>query len=171
MRAWVNVAHLTKTKGLDGRFVARAAAGLPFLLEPGDEVAFVPPQLDVVRRAVVEEVLPIDDRTAEVAFCGVDGDAAHVLVGTHCLIARAGIDESVIEEAPGAWDGWSVVDERAGKVGLVSSLVENPGQSLLVVARDDGATVLVPVVDDIVTGVDVDARVVRVDLPKGLLDL
>ena len=171
MQTWVNVAHLAKTRNLNGRFVARPAAGLPFLLEPGDEVAFVPPQLDAPRRAVVTDVHPIDDHSFEIAFDGVGGEEASILVGCHCLIPRDSIDDSVFEEAPGTWEGWTVVDATAGEIGSVFGLTENPGQALLEVERPDGSTVLVPVVDEIVLDVDVEAGIVHVDLPAGLLEL
>ena len=171
MQTWVNVAHLAKTRNLNGRFVARSAAGLPFLLELGDEVAFVPPQLDAPRRAVVTDVRPIDDYSAEIAFEGVGGEEAGILVGCHCLIPRDTIDDSVFEEAPGMWEGWKVFDATAGEIGSVVGFVDNPGQALLDVERADGTAVLVPVVDEIVRDVDVEAGIVRVDLPAGLLEL
>ena len=142
MRTWADVAVLAKTKNLKGRLVARAAAGLPFLLEAGDEVAFVPPRLDVPRRAVVSLVKLVDERSAEVEFEGVDGDDAAELAGCHCLIRRDSIDESVFEE-----------------------------KALLEVGRPDGGRVLVPVVDEIVRDVDAKRRIIGVELPQGLLDL
>ena len=51
-----NVAELSKTKTLTGGLVARCAPGLPFLLEEGMEVAFVPPRHDAPRRARVLSV-------------------------------------------------------------------------------------------------------------------
>lgn len=171
MRTWADVAVLAKTKNLKGRFVARAAAGLPFLLEEGDEVAFVPPQLDVPRQAVVSLVRLIDERSAEVEFAGIDGDDAAKLAGCHCLIRRDSIDESVFEEMPAAWEGWVVVDSEEGEIGVVEGLVENPGQALLEVGRPDGGRVLVPVVDEIVRDVDAKRRIIGVELPQGLLDL
>ena len=171
MHAWVDVAVLAKTRNLNGRFVARGAAGLPFLLEPGDEVAFVPPQLDAPRRAIVAEVKPLDDRTAEVAFEGVDGGIAGVLVGCHCLVPRDSFDAAVLDEAPGLWEGWKVIDEAHGEIGVVAGLIENPAQCLLEVQRPDGNTMLVPVVDEIVRDVDAEAGAVSVALPNGLLEL
>ena len=87
MRSWANVATLAKTRNLDGGFVAKAATGLPFLLEEGMEVAFVPPREDVIRRTQVETVELIDERTAEIHFADVDSiDVAHALVGCCCLV-------------------------------------------------------------------------------------
>lgn len=171
MRTWIDVATLAKPKGKSGRLVAKSAAGLPFVLEPGDEVAFVPPQTDAPRRAEVRLVRDVDERTAEVEFEGVDAQAAQMLAGCHCLVKRASLDPSLFEEEPAMWEGWTVVDVRAGVVGAVSGLVDNPGQALLEVDRPDGETVLVPVVDEIVLDADVEASTVHVDLPHGLLDL
>ena len=69
------------------------------------------------------------------------------------------------------WDGWRVIDVTAGEIGTVSGLVDNPGQMSLEVLRANGATVLVPAVDEIVLEVSPEEGVVRTDLPKGLLDL
>ncbi|HAM14604.1 MAG TPA: 16S rRNA processing protein RimM [Eggerthellaceae bacterium] len=171
MREWIDVATLAKPKNLDGRLVVRSTAGLPFLLCEGDEVAFVPPRTDLPRRAVVESVRETGDRTAEVLFRGVGGPEAHGLAGCHCLIRRSLLDEQLFETEPALWDGWAVRDERAGEIGTVSGLVDNGAQALLEVARPDGSTLLVPVVDEIVSTADPEARIVLVSLPNGLLDL
>ncbi len=172
MHAWIDVALLAKTRNLNGGFVARAAAGLPFLLEPGDEVAFVPPQLDAPRRGVVESVRPIDEKTAEVSFVGMDAQTADMLVGCHCLVPRSSFDSAAIQETPAIWEGWMLVDEQAGDIGSIVGIIDNPGQALLEVERFDGAGgLLVPVVDEIIRDVDESAGIVRAALPQGLLDL
>ena len=172
MRTWIDVAVLAKTRNSKGRFVVRATTGLPFLLEPGDEVALVPPQIDVPRNVVVGEVRPIDDMQAELTFEGVDApDLARQMVGMHCLIRRELVDEAVFSEAPGTWDGWRVIDDVDGFIGEVSDVIENPAQTLLEVTRPNGQTVLVPAVDAIVHDVDVEKQAVFVMLPNGLLEL
>ena len=154
MRAWTDVAVLARTKNLQGGFVAQSAAGLPFLLSEGLEAAFV-------------------DRTAIVTFDAVEGiDMAEALVGCHCLVRRADLPEGALEAHAGAWDGWEVHDARTGLVGTVAGIQELPGQDLLeVVPAAGGRTVLVPLVDAFVSGIDEDARRIDVDLPDGLLDL
>jgi len=172
MRTWIDVAVLAKARNSKGRFVVHATAGLPFLLEPGDEVALVPPQLDIPRNVVVGEVRSIDDAQAELTFEGVDApDVVRQMVGMHCLIRRDLVDESVFSEAPGTWDGWRVIDDVDGFIGEVSDVVENPAQTLLEVTRPNGGAVLVPVVDAIVHDVDVEKQEIYVELPNGLLEL
>ena len=176
MRSWANVATLAKTRNLDGGFVAKAATGLPFLLEEGMEVAFVPPREDVIRRTQVETVELIDERTAEIHFADVDSiDVAHALVGCCCLVRRADLDEGLLDASPARWEGWKVVDEKAGPIGAVKGIIENPGQMLLEVERAQGipgnGALLVPLVDEIVRDVDGESRTVFVSLPAGLLEL
>ena len=149
----------------------RSTAGLPFLLERGDEVAFVPPQTDLPRRAIVGDVRMLDDASADVQFDGMEQvDGYEGLVGCHCLIRRDLIGEEALQEPSSIWEGWDVVDGD-GVVGVIVDVIENPAQKLLEVERPNGATVLIPAVDEIVLDVDVESRSVRVDLPKGLLEL
>ena len=171
MRDWIDVAVLAKTRNLNGRFVVRATAGLPFLLAEGDTVAFVPPQLDVPRQAVVEDVRLVDKVTAEVSFEGIGAIEAGALVGSHCLVKRSELDEGMHGHFSCSWEGWTVVDDSLGKVGVVSEIIEYPGQMLLEVLRPDGNAVLVPIVDEIVLSVDPDAGLVNASLPTGLLDV
>lgn len=66
--------------------------------------------------------------------------------------------------------GLSVVLPDGSPVGVVSE-VGHGAQDLLIVARPEGGTVMVPFVTAIVPEVDLDARRVVVDPPAGLLDL
>ena len=54
-------------------------------------------------------------------------------------------------------------------VGELAEVLHLPGQDVLAVRRADGTEVLVPFVADIVPSVDLDARLVVVDPPPGLL--
>jgi len=171
MRTWVDVAVLAKSRNLDGRFVARAAAGLPFLLEEGDSIALVPPKLDLPRTVTVSRVVLLDDERAEISFEEVsDAGIASELVGMHCLIKRDLIDAESFEEAPALWEGWPIVDASLGEIGTLAGVVENTAQTLLEVDRN-GSIVLVPFVDEIVTEIDVDGERILVNLPNGLLEL
>ena len=132
MRAWIDVAVLAKPKNLDGRLVVRGTAGLPFLLEEGDRVALVPPKLDVPRAVTVSHVVLLDDDRAEISFEEVgDAQVANELVGMHCLIKRDLIDAESFEEAPALWEGWPVLDDSLGEIGILTGVVENTAQTLL----------------------------------------
>ena len=171
MRTWIDVAVLAKSKNKDGRLVAKSAMGLPFLLVEGDEVALVPPQLDLPRNVVVRSVKLLDDYSAELKFEEVTSpDIAAGLVGMHCLIRSDEIDPEAFEEPSVLWEGYEVVDEFAGPVGTVCGIVDNTAQMLIEVDHE-GKRVLIPFVDEIVTEIEPESGTVTVRLPDGLLDL
>ena len=178
MREWADVAWLATAKNLDGGLVVRSASGLPFLLEEGAEVAFVPPVLDRPRRAQVEGIRPRDDASAVVWFSDVeDIDTAKALVGCHVLMKRADLPELARAQAAAHSDaalGWEVHDAKAGLLGTLLRVDDNPGQSLLVVARadgDEGHPLLIPLVDEFLVRIDEEDCRIDVDVPAGLLSL
>ncbi len=170
MREWADVATLAKAKNMEGGFVVRGAAGLPFLLEGGMEVAFVPPVLDAPRRAHVAEAVQQGD-AFYVTFDEVaDRSTAELLAGCHCLVRRADLPEGALAAGSRGLVGWTVRD-ASGFSGTITAVIENPGQMLLELASEDGGTALLPLVDDFIDGIDKDARIIDVDAPAGLFDL
>lgn len=173
MRTWVDVATLVKMRSLKGRFIARYAMNLPFVLESGMEVAFVPPRTDVIRRAIISEVALLDDRRFEIRFHDVeDAKTCNALVGCHCLIRRSSLDGYPQDDDPSSLIGWTVRQEDGVELGTVSAVIHNPGQDLLEIHRMDGAgEALIPLVDEFLVRSDSASHVIVVELPSGLLDL
>ena len=172
MGAWVRVAEFTKAKHVKGGLVARSVAGLPFLLEEGISAAFVPPVIDVPRNGTVTEVHPDPKGGCVVFFDTVtDANTADALVGCYALVRREDLPDDVLELQEGGIEGFTVVDAEAGAIGTAVSIHEMPGQHLLEVERENGKTVLIPVVDEFLEGLDEEERCIYVNLPEGLLDL
>jgi 16S rRNA processing protein RimM len=128
------------------------------LLELGRAVTVAGVAREIERRAGTAE-RPI------VRLSGVaDRDAADALRGEDLMVARG----ETPELGEGEWwahelEGCAVVDgERA--VGEVRELRGLPSVDVLVVERDDGSELLVPLVGDAVRSVDVGARRIDVDL-------
>lgn len=172
MGAWVRVAEFTKAKHVKGGLVARSVAGLPFLLEEGISAAFVPPVIDVPRNGTVTEVHPDPKGGCVVFFDTVtDSNTAEALVGCYALVRREDLPDDVLELQEGGIEGFTVVDDESGVIGTAVSINEMPGQHLLEVERENGKTVLIPVVDEFLEGLDEEERCIYVNLPEGLLDL
>lgn len=176
MHTWVDIATLTKKRNTPGRFVARCQTNLLLCLEPGLDIAFVPPALDAPRNATIAEVTKTGDTTAEITFDYQDGPWTSAqedeLVGMHCLVLRDRIDQEVLLDEDEQLVGYEVVDHHEGTVGVVREVLHNPGQSLLVLSRTkDESELLVPFVSQIVLAIDDDSCTIQVDLPSGLLDL
>ena len=108
-----------------------------------------------------------------VRFEGVDTmNDAETLRGVELRIAP----ETVHALAPGAHYvhdlvGCEVGTVDGGSVGRVTRVDFGAGTPLLVVTRDDGAEVLVPLAEEICREIDPAAKRIVVDLPEGLLDL
>jgi 16S rRNA processing protein RimM len=105
------------------------------------------------------------------AFAGVhDRTAAEALRGT---VLEADVPDTSDEDD--AWYdhqlvGLRAVDPAGAELGEVVAVEHPPAQDLLVVRRPDGAKRLVPFVSAIVPSVDVEAGVVVIDGPRGLID-
>ncbi len=66
--------------------------------------------------------------------------------------------------------GFTVMDETLGQLGTVENFYELPQQDVLAM-RYQGQEVLIPVVDELVSHADMEAKQLFVTLPEGLLDV
>ncbi len=188
MLGWVTVATIHKTTSKHEGFVLRCKADSLLYLHPGLRVAFVPPELDCPREAVIQSMTPLSEFEASVSFGkGMTPEIAGLLKGKKVLVAVEGLPEEFFAEEEDVTD-WLVVDERFGELGRVAEVVEGPMQDLLVVVgkptpreleqRDSVASeteeereVLIPFVDAFVLNEDPDAQILTVGIPAGLLTL
>ena len=106
-----------------------------------------------------------------VRFAGVESrDGAEGLRGAWLEVERGQIP------APPAGSFWvfeligsRCVDLRHGELGVLEDLVEDGGGTMLRIVSP-GAELLVPFVDRFVAGIDRAARVIRLELPEGLVE-
>lgn len=173
MGEWVDVAVVASAKDQHGGLVVRnSTAGPSLMLRTGLEAAFVPPVIDAPRRGHIIALRPLSDTSASLRFDTVStADCARLLVGCHILVRASDVEAMRQEEGVLPLEGFSVFDEAEGNVGVVERVVEHPGQLLLGLARPDGASALVPFVDEIVVGVDEAARRIDIRAPRGLFEL
>lgn len=172
MRAWVTLAQIVKTKTLRGGLVVHSTTGPSFFLEEGTEVNFVPPTLEGPRSATVQSVQFLKEDTYLVFFEGItDADQAESLVDSFCLVKNTGFAFDDLQEAESEeLEGMTVEDEVFGPLGILTAVLENPGQTLIEV-QNDARELLIPYVDEFVKEVNYETRNILVSLPQGLLDL
>jgi len=102
------------------------------------------------------------------AFDGFDDvNAAEALVGATLALDRADVVLSPGEYLDADLVGCSIVDTQGADVGDVVAVEHYPSQDMLVVGA---ARTLVPMVAAFVQSVDIIAKQIVVDLPRGLLD-
>ncbi len=162
------VAEVTKPHGIRGEVSARLAdvsgadlVGLDLSLRIGDGPE-TPVRIERARPAGGAWIL---------ALAGVaDRNRAGELRGAVLLAARADLPEP----DDGEWwvadlVGRTVEDAELGGIGRIEEVLKLPANDVLVV-RGRLGEVLVPVLEDVVLDADPEADVLRVRLPKGLLD-
>jgi len=105
-----------------------------------------------------------------VHFAGIeDRTAAETLKGVQLVMDAAKRRELAAGEWwPAELVGCSAVDMSGSPVGEVVEVIIAGVQDRLVVVRPDGARAEVPFVEALVPQVDLDGRVITVDLPDGL---
>ncbi len=104
----------------------------------------------------------VHDRNVADALRGV-----FLQVDSDTLVAPADPDEFHDHQLVGLR-----VESAVGvELGLVTGIDHAPSSDLIVLAKSDGGTALIPFVSQMVTTVDVSGGRIVVDLPEGLLDL
>jgi len=167
-REYRTIAHVTKTHGRRGEVVAVPAGGLPSLMYEGLTVCAVPPERKGSRWHVVASCGGTDAGQL-VRFEDVrDLDGASALVGKALLACVDDLPDDLAFHDPEALIGLAVEDETYGALGTIREVMRGPANDVWSVQGSFGE-VLVPVVDELVLGID-DDDVIHVDLPQGLVD-
>ena len=155
--ALLQAGRIGRPHGLDGSF--RVVDARPQLLALGARVTVAGVAREIVRRAGT-------DASPILRLGGVDGrDALEPLRGEALLVPRSAApaleeDEYWAEDLEGC-----AVRDGDVHVGVVERLLDYPSCELLEVRRaDDADLLLVPLVRDAVRSVDLEARVIEIDL-------
>lgn len=154
---WLVAGFVGRPHGLDGSFHVRAPR--PALLDVGRQVTVGGREAEIERRSGT------DDRPI-LRLAGVAGrDAASALAGQELRVPLSAAPPLEEDEWYAAdLEGLRVVDGGAA-VGTVRRMLALPSCEVLEVERGPGAgDLLVPLVSDAVRSVDLDARVIDIDL-------
>lgn len=169
----VIVGSVRKPHGVRGEVVVEVLTDVPDRFERGSRLALVPRGQAAERPArwlTVAEARP-HQGVLLVFFEGIDDrDRADELRGADLAVGAA-------TSPPPPEDTWyhfqllgcRCVDATQGDLGEVVDVVEDGGGTLLLVAGE-GRTIPVPLVAGFLRRVDVERRVIEVDLPEGLVE-
>lgn len=168
------VGRIAKAHGITGELVVDIRTDDPderFCV--GQRLRLKNSRTGIDRDVVVVSVRPHGARLL-VRLEGVaDRDAAEALRGGLFTIDAAELPP--IDDPDEFYDhqleGLAVRTVDGVPVGTVTEVLHTPGAELLSLRTESGAEVLVPFVGEIVTSVSLDAGVIEIDPPEGLLDL
>lgn len=121
----------------------------------------------------MEEYRFRSDEMVLVKFCDIDTEErARELTGTEVYFPRSLAEE---EDGQVSWAqiiGFRLVDSRTGKViGHIETVDETTLNTLFEVATDDGKQLLIPAGEDLIREVDSEKRIIKMEIPDGLLEL
>lgn len=165
----VSVAMVVRVRGLRGEVVAEVLTDFPERFEGLLDVQAVLP--DGTRRELKIERFWFQKGRLVLKFEGVDTvDAAEGLRNAEICVPEA----EAVELEEGEFFDWQLegceVETVEGeRVGTVRELMRTGGAEILVV-EGDGGEFLIPFAESICTDVDVEAKLIRIDPPEGLLE-
>lgn len=121
------------------------------------------------RGGTVESVRP-GPKGPLIKISGIDDRSSAESVRGCSLVARPG-------DLPEGWDaepfdpeGFQIVDEVRGRIGVIRDVIITGANDVWVVEDGPYGQVLVPVIDDVVIEIDEDTETVTVRLLDGLID-
>lgn len=166
----VAVARAVKVRGLRGEIVAELLTDFPERFEGLERLIAV--GTDGKRTTLELEEHWFHQGRVVLKFAGYDTvEAAGALVGTEFTVPES---ERVELEEDEFYD-WElegcVVETIAGEpLGRVREIMRTGGVEMLVVDNGEGRDYLIPMAEEICVEIDIGRKLVRVDVPEGLLE-
>ena len=167
MENWVAIGRLWRTRGNRGELLGELDSSEPGREEKLKEVAL---EKDGRRQVMqVEETWRHDGRPV-FKFVGIDSiNDAEKWEGAEMLVPPSEVEPP--EEGAFSYAdlvGCKVVGES--EVGVVTEVEEYGGAPLLKLKAADGREILIPFARSICKVIDVTSKIIRVELPEGLLE-
>ncbi len=163
------IGQITKPHGLKGEMAFTTHSTIledvevPFIImEP--EGLLVPFYLENVRMKT--------DTTGLIKLERVDSEEkAREFIGQTIYLPNMFLDEmDETEFESDYFVGFEIIDAEKGSIGCVSAVDDSTANSLFVVENETGE-VLIPIAEEFITELDHENKIIRLNLPEGLLDL
>ena len=169
MEEFVTIAKIVKPRGLRGELVADLLTDFPERFEKLEKVVGVLP--DGTRRDLIIEDFWFQKHRVVIRFDGIDSiEEAEPLRNTDiCVPESESVELDDDEYFDWQLEGCEVRTTEGKPIGKVREIMRTGGTENLVV-DGDGREYLIPFAGAICTEVDVEAKLIRVDLPEGLLE-
>jgi len=159
------IGRITKTYGFEGAVVVRSESGITGEPEQGEPVFVVTDGIPVpffTREAWSPTpdtlIISFDDYLTDVSVKYLRG----------CEVRMTGMTEAGDDLT--SLTGFTLADKESGFSGIITEVIQNPGQLLAVVTVPDGE-ILIPLHPDLIVSVDAEQKRIVMALPEGLIRL
>ncbi len=146
------------------------------ILEVDDDfVAHYPLIIDVDGLPVpffAENIRPKGSKSSIIKLDGVDSESEAKAFVNKVINARLrDLEEYYGEDFEDSSDiiGYRVVDSRLGDIGEIKRIDDSTENLIAEVLMSDGEEIVIPLADDLIEDIDDQSRMVRMDLPEGLI--
>jgi 16S rRNA processing protein RimM len=156
---------IVKPHGLKGDLVIKVDAGIETLFADFKAVfvemggAYIP--------HVIESHAPLNKGKVKAKFAGIQSAVEAELMrgkAVFQLSSQLNLDRQLNLE------GFIIMDQHKGEIGEILAVIDSTAQTLLEVEYK-GEEIYVPLVDQFVVEVDTKNKILKMDLPEGILDL
>jgi len=163
------IGRIIKTHGLSGEMTFSCTTtlldeiGIPYLILETEGIA-VPFFIEDVRMKTRE--------TGLIKLEGIDsGEQAREYVGLTMYLPNEYLEEIEEEEEEADYFvGFEVIEEKNGKIGTITE-VDQSTENVLFVIGSENNEILIPAVEEYITDIDHEKKIIHLRLPDGLLDL
>ncbi|MCF6267208.1 MAG: ribosome maturation factor RimM [Desulfuromusa sp.] len=164
----LNIGKIVRTHGLRGDLKVRLNSGDPELLLTLKQIELCLPTGESLSVNISRQVL--HKGQVLLHFKGLDSiDRVEPLVGSQVLITEDLLPElSDNEYYWGQLEGLQVVDRERGAIGQLQELLSSAAHDTYVV-RGRFGDVMIPAVQQFILGIDLEERIMQVELPEGLI--
>ena len=123
---------------------------------------------------VVEEYRFRSNTTALIKLQGIETDIqAKLFTNVDVYFPKQFINENESSRDITSWDyfiGYTLVDDNSGEIGVITDVDETTINTLFIVERVGEGELLIPVSEELVKGIDIGNREIRLALPEGLIE-
>lgn len=172
----VPVATVNKTHGIHGELSVTVDPDIRLDVDS----CVITPMEGIFTPFFISAIRPRTADTFLIRLDGVDSDsAAEQFVGAELYVKASDIsDSNETDEGHGddgffaaALIGSTLTDTDGTVAGEITDIDTTTPNTLLIVRRPDGDTLLVPLASDLITSYDPEREILTMDIPSGLLDI
>jgi 16S rRNA processing protein RimM len=91
-------------------------------------------------------------------------------LGCRLYLTDQAISPSLSED-PAYLKEYEVFSEENISLGIITRLIESPGQFLLNITTSEGKNILLPLHEDLIREIDSEKKIIRMIIPGGILDI
>ena len=165
----IRIGKIVAARGLKGSLVMTHVAGASTWLKKGHTL-MIEMQKGSYIPFFVTSVKPDNTKEYTVTLEDIESlEAAKKLV-TKQVYTEEALLSAFAKESPLLWIDFKVVDGEKGELGNIKDVTNTGFQWLAAISYRD-KEVLIPMTEQVVTGVDINKKTVTIKLPEGLLEV